>query len=241
MSDSDHCIRISASGTARLLACIAVLLVLASVVTQYYRFASGHVTVYGLIDLFNVARENSLPTFFSSTTLFLASVLLGIVAVLKRKISAPYARHWAILAVIFLYLAADEAASMHELWGRPTKELLGNWATGAFFFSWVIPAMALLAAFAIVFLGFWWHLPSRTRWLTLIAALLYIGGAVGFEMIGARYVETSGFDSLAYSMIATMEESLEMAGMILFVFAIMEYIENNFAVLQIRFGSTAEE
>lgn len=238
MSYNNCQITIFASKVARFLASIAVILILTSLATQFFKFATGYNQDYGLIPLFNLDDENNIPTFFSVSLLFFAAVLIGLIALLKKKVSDPFTAHWAILAFIFLYLAIDEAASIHELLGRPTRERLGSWAaTGAFFFSWVIPGIALVVVLALVYLRFWLHLPLRTRLLTFIAGSLYIGGAIGVEIIGGAYFELYGLD-FTYIIIASIEESLEMVGVILFVFALLKYIATSFGELTFHFSTS---
>ena len=47
------------------------------------------------------------------------------------------------------------------------------------------------------------------------------GGAIGVELIGGRYLELHGVENLTYAMITTVEESLEMAGVIIFIWALL--------------------
>jgi len=236
MDDNDGFITIAPSKVTRLLAIIAVLLVLSSVATQVFRFTTGYRSAYGLIELFYLDCENNIPTFFSASMLLFAAVLVGIIAALKRKGAGPYVLHWAVLACVFLVLATDEAASIHELLSRPTRELFGAPATGMFFCAWVVPGIALVVVLAFAYLRFWLHLPSRTRLLVLVAGSLYLAGAIGVELIGGRHADLRGTQNLTYSMIVTIEESLEMAGVILFVFAMLDYIRNSFGEVRLRFS-----
>ena len=183
--------------------------------------------------MLSVDEEGNIPTFFSASMLLFAAILLGIIRAFKQKVSNPYTFHWLSLAFVFLYLAFDEAASIHELLIRPTRELIGAWATGIFYYAWVIPAMPMVIVLAFAYLRFWLHLPIRTRAFVFVAGLLYITGAIGIELFGGRYAERHGIDNVTYSMIVSVEESLEMAGTILFVFALLDYIERS--LREVRF------
>jgi hypothetical protein len=68
-----------------------------------------------------------------------------------------------------------------------------------------------------------------------VAAILYIGGAIGVELIGGRYAELHGEENWTYSMITTVEESLEMAGLIVFIWALLEYCADNYKEVRFRF------
>ena len=180
------------SAIVRVLGVIACCLVLASIAGQLTKFLTGHDTVYGLIRLFDLDRENNIPTYFSASLLLLAALLLSIIAALKRKSRDPYALQWTILAFTFAFLAVDEAAGVHELLIRPTVELLGDRTTGIFYFAWVIPGMALTLFLALFFFKFMLHLPVQTRLFFVLAAIVYLEGAIGFELIGGRYAEQHG-------------------------------------------------
>jgi hypothetical protein len=70
-----------------------------------------------------------------------------------------------------------------------------------------------------------------------MAATIYIGGAIGVELIGSSHAELHGYENWMYSMIATLEESLEMAGLIVFIWALLNYCAHNYKVGRFRFGA----
>jgi hypothetical protein len=54
-------------------------------------------------------------------------------------------------------------------------------------------------------------------------------------MIGARHAELFGIKNLTYRILSTVEESLEMAGVIIFIWALMVYLADNFREIRLRF------
>ncbi len=128
---------------------------------------------------------------------------------------------WAVLAFWFLGVAYDEAFRVHELLIVPFRQLLGNSNLGIFYFAWVIPGFALILALALFFLKFLLRLPARTRTKFILAAALYVGGS---------YAEVHGLENLTYNLIATVEESLELSGLILFIYALSAYITDDLGV-----------
>lgn len=219
----------------RLLWTIASILVLTSLAGQSTKFLAGHDTVYGLIYLFDLDGESNIPTYFSASLLLLAASLLSVITVMKRESHDPYAFQWRVLACAFLYLAVDEAAGVHELLVRPTKELLGGVTVGVFNFAWVIPGLVITVLFALAYLKFLLHFPSQVRLRLLLAATLYISGTIGMEMVGGLYEEQYGFENLTYNFIVTLEESFEMSGIIIFIQVLMTYIEANYGEVRFRF------
>lgn len=226
-----------------ILGTVAFLLVLASTTGQLITYLTAHHHLFGLNPLFYVDAERNIPTFFSMFILLFASLLLSIITVLEKKQSASDVLHWAVLALGFLLMAADEMISLHEKLSMPTRQLwlsmpirrlLDNDSLGIFYSAWVIPGIALLLVLAWFFLRFWLRLPMKTRLTFLIAAIIYIGGCIGFEIIGAQYAGFHGRENLTYSMIATVEESLEMAGIILFIWGLLVYIADNYKEVQFK-------
>lgn len=217
-------ISLNPSSIARALGAVAFFLVLASIAGQLMVYLTGHEQVYGLVQLFNVGTELNLPAFFSSFLLLFAALLLAVITVLEKKCSASHIVQWTVLSFGFLLMAVDESVSLHEMLVAPTRQLLGDNDLGAFYFAWVIPGSVLVLALGLYFLKFLLHLPGKTRLNFLLAAIIYLGGAIGFELVGGRYAELHGTHNLAYNMISTVEESLEMAGVIIFIRALLQYI-----------------
>jgi hypothetical protein len=227
-------ILLNPAAIARVLGAVTLFLVLASVAGQLSKFLLGHDYLRGLVPLFYVDQEENIPSFFSMSLLLFASLLLAIVAVLERERKSDWVSKWAILSFGFLFMAYDEAFQVHEILTKPVAVLLGNRHLGIFHFAWVIPGIALVVALGLSFLRFLWHLPPKTRVAFVLAATLYLGGAIVFELVGGRYAEVHGSENLTYSMIATVEESLEMVGAIVFIRALLGYIADT--CTEVRFG-----
>lgn len=211
-------------------------LIIASIAGQVAKYGFGHDHVYGLVRLTYVDQEQSIPTVFSALLLYTAGLLLAIIAILKRRQNDPEVAKWAILLCGFLWLSFDEAASLHEMLVRPTRRLLGEGPLGIWYFTWVIPGMAIVGFLVLYFLRFVWRLPPKTRSGFVIAGIMFVGGAVGVETLGGWYGGVHGMANLTYSMLATIEECLEMGGVITFIHALMEYIADQYQDVQLRFG-----
>jgi len=56
----------------------------------------------------------------------LAALLLAIITALKKAEHAAYGFQWAFLSFTFLYMAIDEAATIHELLEEPMHGLLAR-------------------------------------------------------------------------------------------------------------------
>jgi hypothetical protein len=230
-------ISLNPSAIARILGAAAFLLVLASIGGQFSIFVLGHDYLEGLVRVFYIDAERNIPTYFSVLLMFFAALLLAVITVLNGKQGIPHVSKWAILSFGLLSMAFDEAFQVHERLISPVRTLLGGSSLGVFYFAWVIPGIALVLVLGPFFLRFLLHLPATARLRFLMAATLYIGGAIGAELIGGRYAELHGTQNWTYSMIATVEESLEMAGLIVFIWALLKYCADNYKEVRFRFDA----
>lgn len=220
---------------ATLGAIIAVLVCL-SIFGQYSRFFLGHGQLMGLIDGFDVDAETNVPTFFACVQLLVASSLAGVIAYTVRQTGAAFRRHWTGLALLFAYFALDEFVQLHEQLAElpflPPKE-------GVLFYAWVVPGMGLVALFGALYARFFWALPVRSKGLFAAAGVLYVGGAIGVEMMAGWYASQYGELSFTHAMITTIEETMELSGVALFVYALLDYLRTHVGGLRVAFGGRA--
>jgi hypothetical protein len=223
------------SAVARALALVAFLLIVASIAGQLSKFLLGHGRTKGFVFLFDLNREGNIPAFFSVLLMICAAFLLGVLAILDRQRNTPNTLHWSILAGGFLCMAFDEAFAFHERLIEPICLLLGDRHLGVFYYGWVIPGITLVILIALLLMRFLLRLPSGTRFRFLLGAFPYLGGSLGVEMIGGAYEESYGRENLTYSMISTIEESLELAGLIVFIYALLAHISSSYKEVRFRF------
>lgn len=207
-----------------LLTLLAVVgaLVVAELAAQFIRFQLGHDYAKGFVPLFSVDSETNIPAWFSTILLFASSLLLGVIAATRHAEGGRFAGRWALLAACFFLMSADEAAAMHELLVDPLRELLA--LDGLFYFSWVVVGLVLVAIIGIYLLPLLKTLAGTWRKLFLLAAALYLTGALGLEMVSGAYVEVQGRGNVTYAMLALVEETLEMLGLSVFLYGLLRYI-----------------
>lgn len=199
----------------------AILLVIAHIAGAISSYIYGHSNVFGLVPTFDLNVENNVPTFFSAFILVLSAVLLYVIG--GQSATVDGAAYWRWLAVLFLYLAIDEDASLHELWMDPLRDNFD--LTGFLHFAWIIPYGLAVLVVGLLYLRFVWSLPKRTRWLFIAAGSIYIGGAMGLEAIGGWYFSRHDeIYDLPYSLIVATEEFMEMSGVILFIYALLDFL-----------------
>ena len=170
------------------------------------------------LDVVNMDRELNLPTLFSILLLIMSAVLLQRLSTIEWNDDAA---DWALLSRIFVFLALDEALQIHEILILPG---LRHQIHPALASTWVIP-------YGLIALGLLWRfrrfltaLPAKTSARFLRAGSIYLTGAIGMEMVGSFAVRSGliRLHSLWYGAITGIEESLELFGLILFLYALMQ-------------------
>jgi hypothetical protein len=224
------------ASAVRALGAVALFLILASVGGVLAASLSDESWVDLIARRLDVEREWSVPTAFSTLLLLFASLLLGLITAVRRRQTGSPEWHWAILSIGFFAMAADEALSFHEMLIQPGRRLLGGGDLGFLYFPWVVPGIALVLVLALFFWRFVLELPPRTRGAFLLAAAVYLGGAIGVEIVGARIVESHGPQSAGYVLLTTVEEGLEMAGILLFIRALLNYLAENYREVRFTFA-----
>jgi len=203
---------------------VVVSLVVLFVLTQMtVYFLPDYVGRDFFSDKFYLDYEGNIPTFYSFLALLFSSVLLGGIAHVKNLDNDRYKNHWKILSFIFLYLCLDEIGQLHEDLIFPMQKLLK--ATGFFYFTWIVPFGFLVVIFALYYSKFLFHLPVSTKKMFVAAFAIYVGGAIGMEMPGGYLASTMGIKSVPYLIVMTIEESLEMLGIVVFIHALISYIK----------------
>jgi hypothetical protein len=175
------------------------------------------------IRIFDLNAERNIPTLFSSVILLGSSILLGFIAFLTRSTEGPYSLFWAVLSLGFLFLSIDETAFIHE----NLSENIGGW---------IFVATPFVILFLLGYIRFFLHLPRSTKLYFLFAGLFYIGGAFIIEFIGSWRISISDENIFATTIIfSTVEETLEMFGINLFIYSLLLYLRDNFPVFYLSF------
>jgi hypothetical protein len=204
---------------ATVLVTVLVVLTVAGFAAEYCRYILGSKSP--LVNFFSLTEEKNLPTWWSSFLLLACSVVLGAIAATKSRAAGEFKTHWAVLAAIFCYMSIDEFVEIHEwLSGAPGLANLH----GFLYYGWVVPAGFVVLVFALSYLMFLFHLPMSSRIKVALAGALFVGGALGVELILGLWTETHDDNNFVWAMIGLVEESMEIMGSSLFLYALVEYL-----------------
>lgn len=210
----------------RILLISTLVILIAHLVLQYLNliiYDQQNGFIYELSNRFDMDDESSIATWFSQAIFIAISAGAALAAYLSSVTAVR--RLWKSIAVLSLLLSIDEVTAMHEL----ILQSLHN-----IFFkdtSSTINGNAWLLVAPFVFAGALWLLwkiakllPRRTLILFSGAIFTFLVGAVFVDML-ASLVERETF--INQGIIIAIEETLELLGSVLVLYAIADYIEDN--------------
>ena len=204
---------------------IIIVLLVAHIVGQFLRFGFGIKSE--IISGFNFGYERNFPTFYSSFLLLLCSLILFFISFVKKILNDhKNIFHWSILGIIFLFLSLDEMLVIHEKLIKPLRHFFD--ASGYFYFAWVIPYSVLVLILFITYFKFLRSLDKKTKMTFILSGITFISGAIVMEMIGANHFEVYGDNNPVYVIYQTIEEVLEMSGVVIFIYGLISYLNKEF-------------
>ena len=209
---------------------IAVLTLIHSVVLFLYFYWDDHY-VFGLVDLFDFDIEGNFPTFYSAVALLLATALLALTTHANWNKAGGNRYYWLLLTCLFLFLTFDEATAIHETIGGYFENFMD--ASGFLYFMWVVPYGVAVAVIGALFLRFVLALPAQTRNRFIAAGIIFLSGAIGLEVFGAREADLNGVETITYCVLYTFEELFEMLGIVLFIYALATHLTDEFGPVSI--------
>lgn len=173
------------------------------------------------MELFNPDREMNIFAWYN-TALFLVNALLLLLAAWVWRDNDPIiARGLHLLGWVFVILSLDEMVSVHERIGREVSQFLVG---EQIVYAWIVPGTVFVLAVAAVIVPMLRRLPSRLFRQMLLAGAIFVGGAIGLEGLGWFVTHVDGGWTFRYLMLTWAEESLEIAGLSVFLVAVLRTI-----------------
>jgi len=186
----------------------------------------GRLTVYAR--WFDLSAEQAVPAWVSSAVLLLVALAASDMAVRAR--TAPGGArgrwgYWALLALVFTYLSLDETVGVHEELNEVSAHFVGR--EGILYYGWYVIALPIVAVFALVMARWLRTLPRRTSTRMVLAGVLYVGGAIGFELVGNALLSAGQpADGILLATEAAFEEGLELSGVSLFLTTVVAFAQS---------------
>ena len=195
---------------------IVLILIHTGIAVAYYIVADPD--KFDFIPMFDLDREQNIPTLFSSLLFIFNALLFWLLG----KRDNEEGRYWYGLAGVFVFLSFDESATIHEKIGDITERFVD--ASGILYYPWVVSYSVLVFILTAIYLRFFLKMPKKRFWRFVLAAAIFLTGAVGFELLGAQEAYHYGTDSPLYTIYYTIEESMEMFGLIYLMNILLEML-----------------
>ena len=178
--------------------------------------------------------EANFTAWLSSLVLLISSILLAIIAFSKKQSKDPFCRHWKWLSIIFLIMAIDETAQIHESFAKIFSNILpeGYWFFDAKF-SFFLMGIPIALVVGLVFLKFLLRLPTKTKRLFIMAAVIYLGGALGLEL-WSNYLHHVHSHYFWFRIVQSLEEVFELFGIVIFNYALLLHMEKDLDIKEIN-------
>lgn len=172
----------------------------------------------------DVNAEASIPTWYATVTLMACGVLLAIIAIDARVRGRPYALHWALLAIGFGLLSLEEVIGVHSQATKVLRSAVSITDGAGYVIVLGLIVLVGLGVLAWAFGRFYLALPRRQRVLFTTGLVIYLVGVFGSDAVGDYLHDAVGEGSLLYIVVLTVEEALEMTGVLLILTGLLDHI-----------------
>jgi len=217
-------VRLPTRGILLTLAGIVAFLLGAHLAVTYSSYRLGHDYLMGFARAFNLLRDANVPTWYSSSVLLLCAALAAIIGAGRGPTPGSYKRHWMGLSLVLAFMSMDEAAMIHE---TAQEWLRVGFSPEHWFYdvaSLVLPGLLVIVVGA-AYIGFVMALPRRTLWCFVVAAGMYVAGGLVLDFIGDVYKAGQGEANMTSAMLTGVEEVLEMTGVLVLLYGLLDHIE----------------
>lgn len=214
---------------------VSVTIVVLGTLVSVSKLQAGTYPLSGdLRSRFELHTGLSLPGWFGAI-LFLIMVPPLIVLARKAHGSGDRAdaRAWTCLALLVTVFSVDEVTSFHVFASLLIDVQILGFHGG---YNWVVFGMVAVVALVVIFGRFIVRLPEPLRFRFVLGSLLFFGGAVGIEMINAHTASTVGDANYRYLLLTSVEEAVEMVGVLVIIYGLLEHVREEVGTVVIRFG-----
>lgn len=193
-------------------------LVVLHLATFPFRFPFTDIKV---IRIFNLNAESGIGTWFSVVILATGGLLALATARQIRSQDIGLAAGWGLVGAIMVAMSVEEVILLHEGTTSHLRTMFGT--SGYLHYAWVL----IGASLALIVLLAGWPLIRRLtppiRRQLLVAAAIFLLGAVGSELIGGKIAGEGRQDTFAYAVTVAIEEGLEILGVLVGIDALLRF------------------
>lgn len=184
-----------------------------------------HGRVFEVSNRVDFDDEASLPTWISQAILLAIGGSAFLLAYLQRVKAAK--RVWTFIGVVGVFLSVDEVAAAHELLLQTVHLALFSEASPTVSNNaWLVLLPFIVVAGVALLWQIMKHTPRKTVVIMSIGAIMFMIGAVFIDIL-----TTAGHTNTFYEkgIMVALEESLEMTGTAIVLYAILDYLETSYS------------
>jgi hypothetical protein len=201
----------------------AAVFILANIIMLIIYFSIGDPDKFPFIQLIDLDQEANLPTLFSSIILLVSAFLFYLLSKNTVQQRSGDKRYWFGLSLVFLFLSFDESAMIHEDIGDFISQFIN--ASGYLYYPWFVIYSLLIIILGGYYIRFFFEMDRKLFLSFIRAAIIYLSGAIGFDLLGSKEISIHGADTLLYCIYFTIEESLEMFGVIYLIWILLNLLD----------------
>lgn len=161
-----------------------------------------------------LAEENNPSTWLTAALLLAVAATLFLFSI---NFQPGQKRAWQLLGVLMVALSFDEVATVHERLDDFSD------TSGLLTYAWVVPALVAVCVVTALTLPLIRRLAADLRRGLVMAAALYASGGIGIEAIAGWWDSNHGASNATYHLISTLEENMELGGVVLALAALLRY------------------
>jgi hypothetical protein len=188
-------------------------LLILHLITVFLSISNPEFAVSSQASLFDLDRENNVPT-YSNSILLGSSAVVCIALSIKSKLKI-HKLGWLLFGTLFGYLALDEALIIHEQLAEPTRRLLDIGNSNPLYHAWVVPAIFIVIFLATITYILKRYYKQLQNFAVILRYVVILAGVVvALEIIGTFvYGNTNAYRILMVPLEEIFE--LSMAALIL--------------------------
>jgi hypothetical protein len=215
-------VRRLATWLAVLIATFSVVSLVGQVVTEFVIVENDYAD--RIAHWLDVNAEASIPTWYATVTLLACSLLLGVIAVSTRRQGRPFGLQWALLAAGFALLSLEEVIGVHSQATKVLRRLADDVDGPVLLVGLGVVGLVGLLVVVLLFARWFIALPRQWRIWFAVGSAIYLAGVFGSDAVGDYLAPAAGEASLPYILVLTLEEALEMTGVLIIIVALLEYV-----------------
>lgn len=182
--------------------------------------------------LFNLDGDLSIPAWFSSVQLLTVSVLLFLISRQDLDKHPLPNSLFTIGGFLFFFLALDEGVAIHEQFTGLAIRLSFDWMLfkgnhGAWITGYMMVAVPAVWMARPYIRKAWKHFRDEAQ-LALSGVVVFVTGAVGFEIISYLFLRSAQSSAL-YKTEVIFEEFFEMSGVSIMLYAVLQLAHRIFS------------